>query len=38
LLAPSGDGPRPPGMQNAVITCWLKACVCCEYLEPGEPL
>ena len=38
LLAPSEDGPRPPGIQNAVITCWLKACVCCEYLEPGEPV
>jgi broad specificity phosphatase PhoE len=38
FVTPGDDGPRPPGIPNAVITCWHRACVCCDHLEPGEPV
>jgi uncharacterized phosphatase len=37
-VATGEDGPRLPGIPNAVIACWRRACECCDYLEPEEPV
>ncbi len=36
FVVPGEPGQRPAGIANAVITCWLRACGCCDLEELAE--